>query len=144
MSKERFERFVSRDFQGVSVTKSEHGGAPLLAARLARRKTEMSPGVDALNRGLGKGELVQSVAAAAGLSHKQAKLAIDGVLGAISGALKDGRDVRLVGFGTFSLARRKASVGRNPRTGETIALKASAQPKFKAGKSLRDSVSDLG
>ena len=59
---------------------------------------------------------------------------------AITGALKKGDEVRLVGFGTFSVAKRKASTGRNPRTGEPMAIKASAQPKFKAGKGLKDAV----
>jgi len=54
--------------------------------------------------------------------------------------LKKGDEVRLVGFGTFSVSQRKASTGRNPRTGETMTIKASAQPKFKAGKGLKDSV----
>jgi DNA-binding protein HU-beta len=48
--------------------------------------------------------------------------------------------VRLVGFGTFSVAKRKASTGRNPRTGEPMPIKASSQPKFKAGKGLKDAV----
>ena len=59
---------------------------------------------------------------------------------AITGALKKGDEVRLVGFGTFSVTQRKASTGRNPRTGETMTIKASTQPKFKAGKGLKDSV----
>jgi DNA-binding protein HU-beta len=58
----------------------------------------------------------------------------------ISTALGNGDEVRLVGFGTFSVARRKASTGRNPRTGEPMKISASSQPKFKAGKSLKDSV----
>ena len=145
MSEERFERFVSRDFRGVSVVKSDKPGAPLLAERLARRKlAAIAEVIEAPHKDISKGDLVQSVAASAGLSREQAKLAVDGVIEAISGALKNGQDVRLVGFGTFTLARRKASIGRNPRTGETIALKASAKPSFKAGKSLRDSISDLG
>lgn len=144
MGEERFERFVSRDFRGVSVIKSEVPGAPLLAGRAARRQADLAKVSEASHRDVSKGDLVQSVAASAGLSREQAKLAVDGVIEAISGALKNGRDVRLVGFGTFTLARRKASTGRNPRTGESIVLKASAKPSFKAGKSLRDSVSDLG
>ena len=56
----------------------------------------------------------------------------------ISDALKRGDEVRLVGFGTFTLSRRKASTGRNPRTGEPMTIASSAQPKFKAGKLLKD------
>ncbi|MBI3454122.1 MAG: HU family DNA-binding protein, partial [Rhodospirillales bacterium] len=54
--------------------------------------------------------------------------------------LKTGQEVRLVGFGTFSVSQRKASTGRNPRTGAEIAIPASKQPKFKAGKALKDAV----
>jgi DNA-binding protein HU-beta len=62
------------------------------------------------------------------------------VFDAVTGALKKGDEVRLVGFGTFSVAKRKASTGRNPRTGEAMQIKASSQPKFKAGKGLKDAV----
>ena len=144
MSEERFERFVSRDFRGVSVIKSDTSGAPLLAGRGVRRQAQTSAEDDASHRGVSKGDLIQSVAAAAGLSREQARLAVDGVFDTISGALKNGQDVRLVGFGTFSLAKRKASIGRNPRTGEAIAVKASAKPSFKAGRSLKESVNNLG
>ncbi len=62
------------------------------------------------------------------------------MLDSIAGALKSGKEVRLVGFGTFSVAHRRASEGRNPRTGERIQIPASKQPKFKAGKALKDAV----
>ena len=62
------------------------------------------------------------------------------MFGSITGALTKGEEVRLVGFGTFSVSKRKASTGRNPRTGEPMTIKASAQPKFKPGKLLKDSV----
>jgi DNA-binding protein HU-beta len=62
------------------------------------------------------------------------------VFDAIGSALKRGDEVRLVGFGTFSCSKRKASTGRNPRTGEPMQIKESTQPKFKAGKGLKDSV----
>ena len=62
------------------------------------------------------------------------------MIDAITASLKGGTEVRLVGFGTFSVSRRAATTGRNPRTGETMTIKASAQPKFKAGKGLKDSV----
>jgi DNA-binding protein HU-beta len=65
---------------------------------------------------------------------------VDTVLDSIIGALKGGEEVRLVGFGTFGVAERKASEGRNPRTGEKIKIPASKQPKFKAGKELRDAL----
>ncbi|KAF0224879.1 MAG: DNA-binding protein [Rhodospirillaceae bacterium] len=89
---------------------------------------------------MNKNDLVTAVAASAGLSKADAAKAVDGVFDAISGALAGGDDVRLVGFGTFAVSERAASEGRNPRTGETIQIPASKQPKFKAGKGLKDSV----
>jgi DNA-binding protein HU-beta len=88
---------------------------------------------------MNKNELISAVADSSGLTRGDATKAVEGVFDAITGALKKGDEVRLVGFGTFSVARRKASMGRNPRTGEPMAIKASAQPKFKAGKGLKDS-----
>jgi len=87
-----------------------------------------------------KNDLVESVAKAAGLSKADAVKAVDSVLDQISSSLAKGDEVRLVGFGTFSVASRAASQGRNPRTGETINIPASKQPKFKAGKALKDAV----
>lgn len=89
---------------------------------------------------MNKSELVSAVADASGLTKADAEKAVDGVFEAITGALKGGDDVRLVGFGSFSVADRKASVGRNPRTGERIQIAASKQPKFSAGKGLKDAV----
>jgi DNA-binding protein HU-beta len=87
-----------------------------------------------------KNELVDAVATAADLKKSEATLAVDAVFDAISGALKKGEEVRLVGFGTFAVSARAASEGRNPRTGEKIKIAASKQPKFKAGKGLKDAV----
>jgi DNA-binding protein HU-beta len=87
-----------------------------------------------------KNDIVATVADNSGMSKADAGRAVDGVFDAISRALKSGEEVRLVGFGTFSVARRAASMGRNPRTGERISIAASNQPKFKAGKQLKDSV----
>jgi len=87
-----------------------------------------------------KNDLVAVVANAAGLSKADAAKAVDGVFSAITDALKKGDEVRLVGFGTFNVADRAPSEGRNPRTGEKIAIPASKQPKFKAGKGLKDAV----
>ncbi|MAQ06665.1 MAG: DNA-binding protein HU [SAR116 cluster bacterium] len=89
---------------------------------------------------MNKNELVASVAEASGLSKADAGRAVDGVIGAITGALKSGGDVRIVGFGTFSVANRKATTGRNPRTGEPIQIKASKMPKFKPGTPLKEAV----
>jgi len=87
-----------------------------------------------------KDDLVAAVATAAGISKAQSTKAVDGVLATISGALKKGDQVRLVGFGTFHVSKRAKTTGRNPRTGEPITIPASRQPKFKAGKGLKDTV----
>jgi len=89
---------------------------------------------------MNKLDLVSSVASQSGLSKSDAAKAVDAVIGSISGALKSGGEVRLVGFGTFSTSKRKASNGRNPRTGEPMTIAASTQAKFKAGKGLKDAV----
>ena len=89
---------------------------------------------------LNKNDLIAAVATSTDLSKADATKAVDGVLDAVTGSLKAGNEVRLVGFGTFSVAARAASTGRNPRTGESIQIPASNQPKFKAGKALKDAV----
>jgi DNA-binding protein HU-beta len=87
-----------------------------------------------------KNELIDAVAKSSGLSKTDTAKAVDGVFEEIAASLKRGDEVRLVGFGTFSVATRAASEGRNPRTGETIRIPESKQPKFKAGKGLKDAV----
>lgn len=89
---------------------------------------------------MNKNDLIAAVASSTDLSKADATKAVDGVLEAVTGSLKSGNEVRLVGFGTFSVANRAASTGRNPRTGESIQIPASKQPKFKAGKALKDAV----
>lgn len=89
---------------------------------------------------MNKNDLVAAVADSAGLSKADSAKAIDAVFDSIAGALKKGSEVRLVGFGTFHVAQRAATEGRNPRTGEKIKIAASKQPKFKAGKGLKDAV----
>ena len=89
---------------------------------------------------MNKNDLVAAVADSSGLSKTDAAKAVDGVIDAISNSLRNGSTVRLVGFGTFSVSRRAATTGRNPRTGEQINIAASNQPKFKAGKGLKASV----
>ena len=89
---------------------------------------------------MNKQDLVAAVADASGLSKADAGKAVEATFDAITKTLKKGGEVRLVGFGTFGVAKRKASTGRNPRTGEPMKIKASNQPKFKAGKALKDSV----
>ena len=89
---------------------------------------------------MNKGELIESVSAGAGMSRADATKAVDAVLDSVTRTLAGGGSVSLVGFGTFSVAKRKASTGRNPRTGEPMNIPASNQPKFKAGKGLKDAV----
>ncbi len=89
---------------------------------------------------MNKNDLVAKVAETAELTKADAAKAVDGVFDAITAALKAGDEVRLVGFGTFNVAERAKSEGRNPRTGEKITIPASKQPKFKAGKVLKDAV----
>jgi len=89
---------------------------------------------------MNKNELIAMVAEKADLSKAAAGSAVDAVFDGISGALTGGGEVRLVGFGTFSVANRAATEGRNPQTGEKIKIPASKTPKFKAGKGLKDAV----
>lgn len=89
---------------------------------------------------MNRNELVDAVADKSELRKSDASRAVEAVFNAIEEALKKGEEVRLVGFGTFSVASRAASEGRNPRTGEKIQIAASKQPKFKPGKQLRDSL----
>ena len=87
-----------------------------------------------------RNELVDSVVTASGLKKGEAEHAVDAVFDAITSALTKGDEVRIAGFGTFLVSQRAASEGRNPRTGEKIAIAASKQPKFRAGKGLKDAV----
>ena len=89
---------------------------------------------------MNKNELVDAVATATELKKADASKAVESVFSAISSALKKGDEVRLVGFGTFSVQARDASEGRNPRTGEKIKIAASKQAKFKAGKTLKEAL----
>ena len=89
---------------------------------------------------MNKQDLITAVADTAALSKTDAGRAVDAVFDVIVAAMKKGDEVRLVGFGTFVVTKRKAATGRNPRTGEEIKIKASNTPKFRAGKGLKDAV----
>ena len=89
---------------------------------------------------MNKQELVSKIADTAKLTKTDASSALDAFVDIITKSLKKGNEVRLTGFGTFTTTKRKATTGRNPRTGQTIKIPASTQAKFRAGKSLRDSV----
>ena len=89
---------------------------------------------------MNKTELIDAVASETGGTKADAARAVDAVIKAISGSLKKGKEIRLVGFGTFYIAKRKATTGRNPRTGAPIKIAASNQPKFRPGKQLKEAV----
>ncbi len=89
---------------------------------------------------MNKSEFIAAVSDAAALSKADAERAVDAFINVVTRQLKSGGEVRLVGFGTFEVRQRDASEGRNPRTGETIKIKASRLPRFKAGKALKDEV----
>jgi len=87
-----------------------------------------------------KSELIETIAGDANISKAAAERALASLLNNISKALKGGDRISLVGFGTFSISKRAARMGRNPQTGAEIKIKASKVPKFSAGKSLKEAV----
>ncbi len=89
---------------------------------------------------MNKGDLIDAVADSADISKAAAARAVDAVFDGITGTLKKGDSVTVVGFGTFSVSSRAARTGRNPQTGETITIRASKGAKFKAGKALKDAL----
>ncbi len=89
---------------------------------------------------MNKNDLVNKVSDHTGLSKSDSAKAVDAVLETITSELKDGGDIRLVGFGTFLVSKRKATTGRNPQTGAAIDIPAANVPKFRAGKSLKESL----
>ena len=89
---------------------------------------------------MNKADLIDAVADSADISKAAAGRALDGAIESITKALKKGDSVTLVGFGTFTVRRRNARTGRNPRTGESIKIKSSNVPGFKPGKALKDAI----
>ncbi len=89
---------------------------------------------------MNKSELVDAIAEHADISKADAGRALEGMITAVTKALKKGDTVSLVGFGTFSVKKRAARTGRNPATGESIKIKASKTPSFKAGKGFKDAI----
>ena len=92
---------------------------------------------------MNKNDLVSKVSDETGLSKSDSAKAVDSVIDTITSELKSGGDVRLVGFGTFLVTKRKATTGRNPQTGAEIQIPAANVPKFRAGKSLKESLNWL-
>lgn len=91
---------------------------------------------------MNKNELIAKVAESTGFTKSDAAKAVDAVQHAIVKALSSGDEVRIVGFGTYTVVKRAATEGRNPRTGEVIKIPASKQPKFKPGKALKDAINN--
>ncbi len=89
---------------------------------------------------MNKDDLINQVSSDLEISKSDAAKTIDSILSTISNSLKKGKEVRLVGFGTFLVSNRAATTGRNPRTGESIQIPAKKVPKFRAGKGLKDTV----
>ena len=89
---------------------------------------------------MNKNDLIAAISTSAGLSKEDSTRCVERIIDTISNALKRGEEVRIVGFGTFSVSHRKATTGRNPRTGESIQIPASRRPKFTVGKALKDAV----
>ncbi len=89
---------------------------------------------------MNKNDLVNKVSDHTGLSKTDSAKAVDAVFDTITSELKSGGDIRLVGFGTFLVSKRKATTGRNPQTGAQIQIPAANVPKFRAGKSLKESL----
>ena len=89
---------------------------------------------------MNKSELISAIAESSSLTKADAGRALDGTISAITESLSNSEAVTLIGFGTFEVRDRAARSGRNPQTGETIQIKASRNPAFKAGKALKDSV----
>jgi DNA-binding protein HU-beta len=89
---------------------------------------------------MNKGEFVSAVATASGIDKGQAEKAVEAMVSVITGELKGGGDVRIVGFGNFTVSKRAATTGRNPQTGAEVKIPARSVPKFTAGKGLKDAV----
>ena len=89
---------------------------------------------------MNKNDLIQQLSDRTGLGKTESAKAVDGVFDLIAETLKAGDEVRLTGFGVFMVASRAGGKGRNPQTGEEITIKPSKQPRFRAGKQLKDSL----
>ena len=89
---------------------------------------------------MNKDDLINKIASNLDMKKTEARAAVDSVITNIVDSLKSGKEVRLVGFGTFLVSKREARTGRNPRTGQSIQIPAKKVPKFRAGKALKESV----
>jgi DNA-binding protein HU-beta len=89
---------------------------------------------------MNKSELIDAIADSSGLTKADAGRALEGFIGAVTGALSKGDSVTLVGFGTYAVKERAERLGRNPQTGREITISAARLPSFKAGKALKDAI----
>jgi DNA-binding protein HU-beta len=125
------------------------GGVPLSCLAFASEKQNLTripvggpadSGVQGRNFGMTKNDLIVQVSETSNLTRIQATAAVEATFDLITKALKAGDEVKIIGFGTFTVANRAAREGRNPRTGEPVQIAASKAPKFSAGKGLKDAV----
>ncbi len=94
---------------------------------------------------MNKSELIDALAESAGLSKSQASDAVESIFGAkgiVAGALRDGNKLQITGFGSFQVRKREARIGRDPRTGNEVQIKAANVPTFKAGQALKASLNE--
>ncbi len=89
---------------------------------------------------MNKSELIEHIATQSDISKAAATRALESIIGAVKSTLKKGNSVSLVGFGTFAVTKRAARIGRNPRTGASLKIKAAKVPKFRPGKALKDAL----
>ena len=129
--------------RGLACSRSQDGRAnpasPLIT-RLPGASPNRANPLTTKSETMNKSELIESIAKNADMSKADATRALEATVDTIKKALKKGDSVALVGFGTFSVGKRAARTGRNPRTGEPIKIKAAKVPKFSAGKGLKDAL----
>lgn len=89
---------------------------------------------------MNKTEMIKAIAGKTGFTQKDVTAVVDAMVDAVVETVKAGEDVKIAGFGTFSVTERAARTGRNPQTGETIQIEASKSPKFKAAKAFKDAI----
>lgn len=118
----------------------QYAGSHSLAALHPGQGCRAQPLNPILGARVNKSELIEHIAKQADISKAAAGRALEAVIGGVKTTLKKNGTVSLVGFGTFSITKRAARAGRNPRTGDTIKIKSAKVPKFKPGKALKDAV----
>jgi DNA-binding protein HU-beta len=123
-----------------AVAKSAGKAAVKASAKPAAKAAPKAKASKAGGLKVTKPDIVMAIAEQAGMSKAAAGAIVDGVFEMITNTLKKGGDVKIMGFGNFRVAKRKARKGRDPRTGEAVNIKASKAPRFSAGKALKEAV----